>query len=148
MHERRRHINGILWILKTGAPWRDLPERYGEWGTVHARYRLWQLDGTWDLILEKLLIRFEADGTIDWSLFSVDDGLRKRGVNPVIAHKSNEKGATRLFDSVACKKRNTIERLVGHLKECRRVATRYEKLAVRYHAFVKIACIRYLLTKL
>ena len=76
------------------------------------------------------------------------DGLRKRGVTPVIAHKSNERGATRPFDSVSYKKRNTIERLFGHLKECRRVATRYEKLAVRYHAFVKIACIRYLLTKL
>ena len=76
------------------------------------------------------------------------DGLRKRGVTPVIAYKSNENGATRPFDSVSYKKRNSIERLFGHLKECRRVATRYEKLAVRYHAFVKIACIRYLLTKI
>ena len=74
--------------------------------------------------------------------------LRKRGVTPVIAYKSNEKGAARPFDSITYKKRNTIERLFGHLKECRRVATKYDKLAVRYHAFVKIACIRYLLTKL
>jgi transposase len=76
------------------------------------------------------------------------DGLRKRGVIPVIAYKSNEKGAARPFDTVTYKKRNVIERLFGHLKECRRIATRYEKLAVRYHAFVKIACIRYLLKKL
>ena len=76
------------------------------------------------------------------------NGLRKRGVTPVIAYKSNEKGATRPFDSASYKQRNTIERLLGHLKECRRGATRYEKFAVRYHAFVKIACIRYLLTKL
>jgi len=76
------------------------------------------------------------------------EGLRKRGITPVIAYKSNEEGATRPFDSVAYKKRNVIERLFGHLKECRRIATRYDKLAVRYHAFVKIACIRYLLTKL
>ena len=75
------------------------------------------------------------------------DGLRKRGVAPVIAYKSNEKGALRPFDSVTYKNRNVIERLFGHLKECRRVATRYEKLAVRYHAFVKIASIRYLLIK-
>jgi len=75
------------------------------------------------------------------------DGLRKRGITPVIAYKSNEKGASRPFDTVTYKNRNVIERLFGHLKECRRVATRYEKLAVRYHAFVKIACIRYLLTK-
>ena len=76
------------------------------------------------------------------------EGLRKRGITPVIAYKSNEKGASRPFDSITYKKRNAIERLFGHLKECRRVATRYEKLAVRYHAFVKIACIRYLLAKL
>jgi transposase len=76
------------------------------------------------------------------------EGLRKRGITPVIAYKSNEKEASHPFDSETYKKRNTIERLFGHLKECRRVATRYDKLAVRYHAFVKIACVRYLLTKL
>jgi transposase len=43
--------------------------------------------------------------------------------------------------------RNTVERLFGHLKECHRGATRYDKLAVRYHAFIKIACTRYRLTK-
>ena len=76
------------------------------------------------------------------------DGLRKRGITPVIAYRSNEKGNSRPFDTVAYKKRNGIERLFGHLKECRRIATRYEKLAIRYHAFVKIACIRSLLKKL
>lgn len=76
------------------------------------------------------------------------NGLRQRGMTPVIAYKSNEKGASRHFDKETYKKRNTIERLFCHLKECRRVATRYEKLAVRYHAIVKIACIRYPLTKL
>ena len=77
MDDRRRYIDGILWILKTGAPWRDLPARYGKWGTVYARYRLWQLDGTWDFILERLLLRFQADGKIDWSLFSVDGTIVK-----------------------------------------------------------------------
>jgi transposase len=52
------------------------------------------------------------------------DGLRKRGVTPVIAYRSYEKGAVRPFDTVAYKKRNVIERLLGHLKECRRIATR------------------------
>ena len=83
------------------------------------------------------------------------DGLRKRGITPVIAYKSNEcylfgvpKKASRPFDHETYKKRNAVERMFGHLKECRRVATRYEKLAVRYHAFLKIACMRYLLKKL
>ena len=81
MHDRRPMINGILWSLKTGAPWRDLPEKYGKWGSVYARYRHWQLDGTWGLVLEKLLIRFNAEGKMDWSLFSVDGTIVK-------AHKS------------------------------------------------------------
>ena len=74
--------------------------------------------------------------------------LRQRGIVPVIAYKSNEKGAARPFDTETYKKRNSIERLFRHLKECRRVATRYDKRAVRYHAFIKNAKIRYLLTKL
>jgi len=82
MNDRRTIINGILWCLKTGAPWRDIPKKYGKWGSIYARFRLWQLDGTWDIILEKLLIRFQADGRIDWSLFSVDGTIVK-------AHKAS-----------------------------------------------------------
>jgi len=88
MHDRRRIINGILWSLKTGAPWRDVPEKYGKWGSIYARYRLWQLDGIWDLILEKLLIRFNAEGKIDWSLFSVDGTIVK-------AHKASAGALTK-----------------------------------------------------
>jgi transposase len=52
------------------------------------------------------------------------DGLRKRGITPVIAYKSNEHGVSRPFDTATYKKRNAVERLFGHVKECRRVATR------------------------
>jgi hypothetical protein len=41
-------INAILWKLRTGAPWRDLPERYGPWKTAHERLRKWAADGTWE----------------------------------------------------------------------------------------------------
>ena len=44
-HEDRRIINGMLWIAKTGAPWRDLPERYGPWQTIAARFSRWQRSG-------------------------------------------------------------------------------------------------------
>lgn len=37
-------LNGMLWRAKTGAPWRDLPERYGPWNTVYSRFRLWSQD--------------------------------------------------------------------------------------------------------
>jgi transposase len=52
------------------------------------------------------------------------DGLRKRGITPVIAYKSNEHGVSRPFDAETYKKRNAVERFWGHGKECRRVATR------------------------
>ena len=99
MHDRRTTINGILWCLKTGAPWRDIPKRYGKWGSLYARYRLWQLDGTWDTILEKLLIRFHADGKIDWSLFSVDGTIVK-------AHKASTGALTKKRRRQAARPRN------------------------------------------
>lgn len=47
-HDSRQIINGILWILRTGAPWRDLPERYGPWRTVASRFYRWRQAGLWD----------------------------------------------------------------------------------------------------
>lgn len=50
----RQMLNGILWIVRTGAPWRDLPERYGAWSTVYARFVEWQKSGLFGRILEEL----------------------------------------------------------------------------------------------
>jgi tetratricopeptide (TPR) repeat protein len=50
-HDHRRVINGILWKLRTKAPWRDLPVRYGPWRTCDERYRRWQQQGIWDRIM-------------------------------------------------------------------------------------------------
>lgn len=55
--DHRQVINGILWKLRTGAPWRDLPERYGPWKTCHERLRRWTADETWDKILAKAQVR-------------------------------------------------------------------------------------------
>ena len=52
--DHRTIINGILWILRTGAPWRDLPERYGPWSTVASRFYRWQQAGIWQRVLEAL----------------------------------------------------------------------------------------------
>ena len=81
MHDRRRTINGVLWILKTGAPWRDLPEKFGKWNSIYVRFRLWQQDGTWDRIFHALLLKHNVDGEIDWSLFCIDGSI-------VRAHKA------------------------------------------------------------
>ena len=53
--DNRKFINGVFWILRTGAPWRDLPLEYGKWGTVHQRFRRWRDNGTWEKILEALI---------------------------------------------------------------------------------------------
>jgi putative transposase len=52
--DHRTVINGILWKLRTGAPWRDLPERYGSWQTCYARFVRWRQDGTWARVHDTL----------------------------------------------------------------------------------------------
>ena len=71
-HDHRRIINGILWVLRTGAPWRDLPARYGPWQTVYSRFRRWRQDGTWDRILASIQQKADADGMLDWDIHYVD----------------------------------------------------------------------------
>ncbi len=51
----RMFINAVFWILRTGAPWRDLPSSYGKWGTVYQRFRRWREKGIWEKILEALM---------------------------------------------------------------------------------------------
>lgn len=68
----RTVLNGIFWILRAGAPWRDLPERYGPWKTVYHWFNQWRKDGTWDRMLQKLQIRLDRQGRIDWDLWCVD----------------------------------------------------------------------------
>jgi len=50
----RRVLNGIFWILRSGAPWRDLPESFGPYTTCYNRFVRWRMAGIWDLIMEAL----------------------------------------------------------------------------------------------
>src|SRR5436190_12929943 len=70
--DHRLILDGILWILHTGAPWRDLPERFGPWKTVHGRFNRWRQQGLWDRILIALQARANDRGDIDWEMFCVD----------------------------------------------------------------------------
>lgn len=70
--DQRLIINGILWILRTGAPWRDLPEQYGPWQTVATRFYRWRKAGVWDRILEALQQKADGEGRIDWEVHYVD----------------------------------------------------------------------------
>ena len=71
-NDHRTTFDGILWVLRTGAPWRDLPERYGKWGSVYHRFNRWRKDGTFDRVLKALRIRLDKAGKIDWDLWCVD----------------------------------------------------------------------------
>ena len=50
----RRVLDGVFWIARTGAQWRDLPEEFGKWSSVYRQFRRWTLAGLWELILESL----------------------------------------------------------------------------------------------
>ena len=73
--DHRTVINGILWILRTGAPWRDLPERYGSWKTISSRFYRWQRAGVWDRILAEVQRQADADRRLAWSLHFVDSTI-------------------------------------------------------------------------
>ena len=68
----RQIINGVLWILKTGAPWRDLPERYGPWQTVYGRFNRWRKNGVWQRLFEHLLAEADSLGELKWEVHFVD----------------------------------------------------------------------------
>ncbi len=53
--DNRRFINAVLWILRTGAPWRDLPPQYGDWKNTHRRFCRWRDKGLWEQLLEQFI---------------------------------------------------------------------------------------------
>ena len=231
-------LEAILWILSTGAPWRDLPTWFGPWQTVYGRFRAWRTDGVLDRALRRLQRRVRrrlrvrrrgetwcvdttivrasraaggaretrdpsepadhalgrsrggfgtkvslvcdeygtplaADvgpgqehdltrlsSTLDaalrlgrparivadraYSVARIRTWLARRRIRAVIPTRSDQV-REEAFDWRAYRRRNVVERLVGWLKESRRMATRYEKLAAVYLAVVKVAMLRRLI---
>jgi transposase len=234
--DHRLVLDALLWLAKTGAPWRDLPERYGPWRSVATRFYRWTRSDLWERIRSALRRIADARGGIDWEVHMVDatsvrahrhaagarggqqlqalgrsrggfgsklhlrcdrrgrpmafvltpgqrneraalpdlmargavarvgpgrprirprtlvgdrgytgaparDFLRRRGIAAVIPQLRTER-RPRLMDWDLYRERNVVERLVGRLKEYRRIATRYDKLAASYLAYVQLAAIR------
>lgn len=69
--DHRQVIDGVLFRIRTGVQWRDLPDRYGPWKTVHERHRRWAADGTWEKLLQRIQAEADAVDDIDWDI-SVD----------------------------------------------------------------------------
>ena len=53
--DNRLFVNGVLWVLRSGAHWHDLPERYGKWKTLHQRFSRWSKAGVWDRVFADLI---------------------------------------------------------------------------------------------
>jgi len=53
--DNHRFINGVLWVLRSGAHWHDLPERYGHWKSTHQRFSRWAKSGVWEAVFKRLL---------------------------------------------------------------------------------------------
>lgn len=219
--DNRLFINAILWIAKTGAPWRDLPERFGNWNSVFQRFHRWCKAGVFQKIMEKLqdpdlgvlmldstIIRAHqhaagaegssataealgrSRGGFSTKIHVACDGLGKpvtilltpgqdhdvtqgpqlianseakkviadkgydsdafikliqdQEAEPVIPPRSN-RTEPRAYDKNEYKNRNVVERFINVIKQCRRVATRYEKTARNFLGFVTFASIFVLL---
>ena len=74
--DHREVVNGILCKIRTGAPWRDLPSRYGPWQTCYDRFARWRRDGTWDRLLAHAQMKSDAASEVVWEV-SVDSTISR-----------------------------------------------------------------------
>jgi transposase len=74
--DHRQVVEGIVYRLRTGTAWRDLPEGFGPWQTVWKRHKRFSVDGTWDRIHARLVAEADAAGEVDWTV-SVDSTVNR-----------------------------------------------------------------------
>ncbi len=134
----RRVLNGIFWILRSGAPWRDLPDDFGPYTTCYNRFVRWRRAGVWRRIMDALATAHDASvQMIDTSIIRV----HQKGALANIPPRCNRSEPI-CFSPYLYRARNLVERFFNKIKHCRRIATRYDKLAANYLAFVQLAAIR------
>jgi transposase len=73
----RTVINGVLWVLCSGSPWRDIPERYGKWTSIYSRFQRWRKSGLWQQLLEKVIEQADAAGKVNWHAHYLDATIVK-----------------------------------------------------------------------
>ena len=88
-NDHRQVVEAILWILRTGAPWRDLPSEYGSWQTAYSRFRRWQQAGVWEQILAQLQEEAGQDDAFALSLHFIDGSVVRAH-----QHAAGAKGGT------------------------------------------------------
>ncbi|WP_349310644.1 IS5 family transposase [Microbacterium sp. MM2322] len=74
--DHRLALEGMAWKYRTGAPWRDVPERFGKWNSIYKRFNRWAEDGTWTKLLAEVQKQADAAGKIDW-VVSIDSTIAR-----------------------------------------------------------------------
>lgn len=83
----RQFVNAVFWIAKTGAPWRDLPERLGNWNSVHKRFSRWAKADVWMQIFQEL----NAEADLEWLM--VDSTINRAHQHAAGAKKQEQTNA-------------------------------------------------------
>ncbi len=124
--DHRQVVNGVLYRIRTGVQWRDLPERYGPWKTVHERHRRWSADGTWEMLLRRVQAEADAAGEIDWDVSVDSTSVRAHHHAAGARHAPPPvlKGGFGRLISSARIRAELINRLAGVVREVRRSAAR------------------------
>ncbi|MGM9465691.1 IS5 family transposase [Streptomyces murinus] len=136
----RRVLNGIVWKFRTGTAWRDVPERYGPWATLHTRFRRWAADGTFDRMLRAAQAKADAAGDIAW-LVSVDSTIVRAHQHAAGARKGGSetrplgwsRGGLTSKIHLACDGRGRPLAFVvtgGNINDCTRFITVMEAIRV------------------
>ena len=97
--DARAVLNGILWILRTGAPWHDLPERYPPYQTCHRRFQHWQRDGTLTRLLHALAEDLRVRGKLDLSETFIDASFRSAKKGALLSARLAEEKAVKSWRS-------------------------------------------------
>jgi transposase len=152
-------LNGVLWVLRTGAPWHDLLSRYPPYQTCHRRFQLWQRSGRLDRLLQRLAedLRDRPEigptrrGKSSKVMAICDRGYDSDGLDDLLMTQygiemiaANRRGRAKTQDGRPLrrgKRRWKIERLFAWL----RVVTRWERHVGNYLDMVQLACARILL---
>ena len=97
--DARAVLNGILWVLRTGAPWHDLPDRYPPYQTCHRRFQQWQRDGTLTRLLHALAEDLRTRGKLDLSETFIDASFSSAKKGALLSARLAEEKAVKSWRS-------------------------------------------------
>ena len=103
----RRFLEAVLWVLRTGAPWRDLPRELGRWSTVYRRYRRWAVAGRWEVLRQTLEEPENCYLLIDSTIIKAHPHAVSSTAHRSIENRRERRGSTgsvsgRFFYKAAC----------------------------------------------